>query len=70
MQAWLSAGVPVSVRRVTLIAAGVLGYGAVVHVVHLVLGGWNPYPSLPALTVYFVSLTLLNPRFGRAPAVP
>ena len=49
-------------RRVTLIAAGVLGYGAVVHVVHLVLGGWNPYPSLPAwLAVYFVLLTLLNP---------
>ncbi len=56
------AGVPAPVRRVAHIAAGVLGYGAVVHVVHLVLGGWNPYPSLPLwLAVYFVSLTLLDP---------
>ena len=50
------------VRRVVLIAAGVLGYGAVVHVVHLILGGWNPYSSLPGwLAVYFVLLTMLNP---------
>ena len=56
------AGVPASVRRVAVIASGVFGYGAVVHVIHLVLGGWNPYPSLPAwLAVYFISLTLFDP---------
>ena len=56
------AGVPAPVRRVAHIAAGVLGYGAVVHAVHPVLGGWNPYSSLPVwLAVYFVSLTLLDP---------
>lgn len=56
------AGVPASLRQLVHIAAGVFGYGAVVHVVHLVLGGWNPYPSLPVwLAVYFISLTLLDP---------
>ncbi len=49
-------------RQIAHITAGVLGYGAVVHMVHLVLGGWNPYPSLPMwLAVYFISLTLLDP---------
>ncbi len=39
-----------------------LGLGTAVHVVHLVVGGLDPYPGLPAwLTGYFVSLTVLDP---------
>ena len=55
-------GVPVAARRVVLAAAAALGYGAVVHLVHLVLGGLDPYPSVPGwLAIYFVSLTMLDP---------
>ena len=55
------AGVPATERRLAL-AAAVLGYGAVVHVVQLALGGSDPYPSVPGwLAGYFVSLTLLDP---------
>jgi hypothetical protein len=39
-----------------------LAYGTVVHVGQLVAGGADPYPSMPTwLTVYFVSLTVLDP---------
>lgn len=39
-----------------------MGYGTIVHLIHLVSGGTDPYPALPAwLTVYFVSLTVLDP---------
>ena len=32
------------------------------HVIHLLVGGWDPYPSVPGwLAVYFVSLTVLDP---------
>jgi hypothetical protein len=43
-------------------AAGVFAYGTVVHVFQLLVGGWDPYPSMPGwLTVYFVSLTVVDP---------
>lgn len=55
-------GVPDGPRLAVLAAAAVLGYGTVVHVVHLMVGGLDPYPSVPGwLAIYFVSLTLLNP---------
>ena len=41
------AGVPATERRLAL-AAAVLGYGAVVHVVQLALGGSDPYLVLPS----------------------
>lgn len=56
------AGVPDAARRAVLAAAAVFGYGTVVHLVHLVLGGLDPYPSVPGwLATYFVSLTMLDP---------
>ena len=37
-------------------------YATAVHLVHIVVGGGNPYPSVPGwLAVYFVSLTVLDP---------
>ncbi|MGR7025524.1 hypothetical protein [Geodermatophilus sp. URMC 62] len=55
-------GAPRSARVVAAGAVVVLAYGAVVHVVQVVLGGGNPYPGLPGwLRAYFVSLTLLDP---------
>jgi hypothetical protein len=54
--------VPATERRLALAAAAVFGYGAVVHVVQLVLGGADPYPAVPGwLAGYFVSLTVLDP---------
>jgi hypothetical protein len=50
------------VRRAVLAASAVFAYGTVVHVVQLVVGGGDPYPSLPPwLATYFISLTLLDP---------
>ena len=50
------------VRRAVRLTSAVLGYGTVVHVAQLVVGGWEPYPSVPGwLAVYFVSLTVLDP---------
>ncbi|WP_193616510.1 hypothetical protein [Goekera deserti] len=44
------------------VTSAVLVYGTVVHVVQLLVGGWDPYPSLPrCLAAYFASLTLLDP---------
>lgn len=38
-----------------------LGSGTVVHLVHLVLSGGDPYASLPGwLAAYFVSLTMFD----------
>jgi hypothetical protein len=40
----------------------VLGYGGVVHVVHLVVGSFHPYSWAPTwLAIYFTSLTLADP---------
>lgn len=40
----------------------VLAYGGIVHLGHLVVDGWPPYPWAPAwLAVYFTSLTVLDP---------
>ena len=62
MRAGRWADVPATERRLALAAAAVFGYGAVVHVAQLVLGGADPYPSVPGwLAGYFVSLTLLDP---------
>ena len=56
------AGVPDGVRRAVFVTAAVLAYGTVVHVLQLLAGGWDPYPSVPGwLAVYFVSLTVLDP---------
>lgn len=39
-----------------------LGYGTLVHVIQLLVGGWNSYPSMPVwLSTYFVALTVLDP---------
>lgn len=44
------------------VTSAVLVYGTVVHVIQLLVGGWDPYPFLPWwLAVYFVSLTVLDP---------
>ena len=56
------AGVPDGVRWAVFVTAAVLAYGTVVHVLQLLAGGWDPYPSVPGwLAVYFVSLTVLDP---------
>ena len=55
-------GAPRPARVAAVVAVLVLAYGAVVHVVHLVVVGGLPYPDLPVwLRAYFVSLTLLDP---------
>ena len=44
------------------VTSAVLGYGTVVHLVQLLVGGGNPYPSVPAwLATYFVLLAVLDP---------
>ena len=54
--------VPRRVRVIVGAAVLVFTYGTMVHLLHLVVGGVDPYPTLPPwLTVYFVSLTALNP---------
>lgn len=59
-QRW--AGVPGPVRTVVAAACAVFVYGTVVHVVQLLTGGSEPYPSMPVwLAAYFVSLTALDP---------
>ncbi len=56
------AGVPRAVRLVVGTEVLLLGYGAVVHIVQLVVGGFQPYPWAPTwLAVYFTSLTLADP---------
>jgi hypothetical protein len=56
------AGVPDGVRRAVFVTSAVFVYGTVVHVGQLIVGGWDPYPSVPGwLAVYFVSLTVLDP---------
>ncbi|WP_157740169.1 hypothetical protein [Micromonospora auratinigra] len=55
---------PLPRRARWLLAAGValLGWGAAVHLVDLVVGGTDPYPWAPAwLAAYLVSLTVLDP---------
>ena len=55
-------GAPRPARVAATAAVLVLVYGAVVHVVHLVVAGGLPYSDLPGwLRAYFVSLTLLDP---------
>lgn len=40
----------------------VFAYGTMAHLFQLATGGTDPYPGLPVwLTVYFVSLTVLDP---------
>ena len=44
------------------VAVAVFAYGTVVHLVQLLTGGADPYPSMPTwLAGYFVSLTALDP---------
>jgi hypothetical protein len=55
-------GAPRPARVAAAAAVLVLAYGAVVHVVQLVVAGGVPYPGLPGwLRASFVSLTLLDP---------
>jgi hypothetical protein len=62
MRASRWAGVPDGVRWAVFVAAAVLAYGAVGHVLPFLVGGWDPYPSVPGwLAVYFFSLTVLDP---------
>ena len=63
------ADVPATERRLALAAAAVFGYGAVVHVAQLVLGGADPYPCVPGWLAGL--LRLADPpgsHRGRAPA--
>ncbi len=54
------AGVPSRTR--TTVAVVVFAYGTAVHVVHLLMGGLDPYPSMPSwLAGYFVALTIADP---------
>jgi hypothetical protein len=54
-------GTPRGIVLAVVAEALVLAYGAVVHLVELA-GGWPPYPWAPTwLTVYFTSLTVLDP---------
>ncbi|WP_213453456.1 hypothetical protein [Rhizomonospora bruguierae] len=56
------AGVPFPVRFAVGAAVVVFAYGTGAHVTHIVVGGLNPYPSMPPwLAAYFVSLTVLDP---------
>lgn len=53
---------PVRLRGAVLVIVLLLVFGTCVHIVHLVQGGLDPYPSVPGwLAVYFVSLTVLDP---------
>ncbi len=53
---------PRTARAAAFTCALALVYGTVVHVVHLAMGGTDPYPSMPRwLAAYFVSLTVLDP---------
>jgi hypothetical protein len=58
-------GVPRRVRWIVTIYAVLLGYGTVVHLVHLVdlaIGSTDPYPWAPPwLAPYLVFLTVLDP---------
>jgi hypothetical protein len=56
------AGVPSRVRTTVAVTVAVFAYGTVVHVVQLVVGGLDPYPSMPSwLAGYFVALTIADP---------
>ncbi len=53
---------PRPVGVVATAAVVVLAYGSVVHLVHLVGSGFDPYPDLPVwLRTYFVALTVFDP---------
>lgn len=53
---------PRQVRVVVAAAVVLFGYGTVVHLFQLFVGGLDPYPAMPPwLAAYFVSLTLLDP---------
>jgi hypothetical protein len=55
-------GVPRGIRLAVAVLVVVLGYGGVVHVVQLAIGGWPPYRWAPIwLASYFTSLILLDP---------
>jgi hypothetical protein len=57
---WL--GVPSGTRVTCAAVVAVFCYGAVLHLVQLATGGWDPYPRFPGwLAAYFVSLTVLDP---------
>jgi hypothetical protein len=57
---WPSA--PRPARIIALVGAVALLYGTLVHIVELVVGHGDPYPTLPGwLGIYFVSLTVLDP---------
>lgn len=61
----LWAGVPAAARWTAWAGAAVLGWGTLVHVEQLAVGGLDPYPLLPGwLAAYFVSLTVLDPLAG------
>jgi len=50
------------VRWIVTIYAVLLGYGTVVHLVDLAIGGTDPYPWAPPwLALYLVLLTVLDP---------
>ncbi len=56
------AGVPRRVRTSVAVTVAVFAYGTAVHVVQLVMGGLDPYPSMPSwLAGYFVALTIADP---------
>jgi hypothetical protein len=56
------AGVPRRVRTTVAVTVAVFAYGTAVHVVQLLRGGFDPYPSMPSwLAAYFVALTIADP---------
>ncbi len=56
------AGVPNRVRITVAVMVAVFAYGTAVHVVQLLMGGLDPYPSMPSwLAGYFVALTIADP---------
>ena len=55
-------GVPRRVRNAVALTVAVFAYGTAVHVVQLLTGGLDPYPSMPSwLAGYFVALTIADP---------
>ncbi|MEJ5913141.1 hypothetical protein [Pseudokineococcus sp. 1T1Z-3] len=55
-------GQPAWLGALALTFVALLAYGALVHLVQLLLSGGDPHPHLPGwLSAYFISLTLLDP---------
>ena len=55
-------GQPRWLRSIVAALTLLLLFGTAVHVVQLVVAGGQPYPGLPRwLSIYFVSLTVLDP---------